>query len=191
MKYKYKLSPSLSTHDKDKIKKSGLLKALKSGTWRYYLPIDNPDRKDILLEKLWMGHFHLTTKKQRENGAESNAIVLFIIDRNVRDKIDEFYVFHISDTHEGFTKYAGKSCTEECKLHIKTALSALLREKGTYCRNNPNMIFFNKSFVQQNTIKNNCFSMAFEDKDNEVARNSFIEFLKSKFNCSYICSFFV
>jgi hypothetical protein len=155
----YKLSASLSSYDKYKIRKLGLEKALGNMTWKNYLPIEKSNRAEGLLEKLRIRHFHLTTQKQREKGVESDAIVLFIIDVD-----NSLYIFHVSDTHEGFTRYAGKVCTENCKMHIKKALDTLLREKATYCRMNPNMIFFNNAFFHKNTPENSgTFFIPFED----------------------------
>jgi hypothetical protein len=140
--------------------------------WKDYLPIKQPNSKEYLLEKLHIWHFHLTTQKQRDEGVESDAIVLFIIDA---DK--SLYIFHVSDTHEGFTRYAGKSCSENCKKHVKKALDTLLKEKAEHCRMNPNMIFFNNVFFCQNTPENSgAFLFTFKD-DGEIARSILKRFI--------------
>ena len=70
MQYYYEFSPSVSTHNKYKIKKSGLEKALKNGTWEDYLP--NSDEKPHngnkwLDSKYGIFHFHLITKQERKS----------------------------------------------------------------------------------------------------------------------------
>ncbi len=143
MEYYYEFSPSISTHNKYKIKKLGLEKALKNGTWKDYLP--NSDEKPHdgnkwLDNKYGIFHFHLITKQERKSkenptGKESDEIVIYI-------KLYENFVYIVGIYNH--TLFRGKG--------LKNILSIIEREKPCYLGNNPNYKFYINQDSQSTTM---------------------------------------
>jgi hypothetical protein len=142
---KYELSPSLSVHDKDKIKQSGILKALEDGDCGDYLPTseDNPHQGNKNLDnKIGLFHFHLVKKNERKskanpNGKESDEIIVYIKLEN------SIYIVRIA-THNLF-RNAGDG--------IKNILSIIEREKPLYLGNNPTYKFFINQDVKSTNME--------------------------------------